>query len=558
MSPRSFLNSSPRMGRALGPALGGALAAWTIAMLLACGVDTGSSSGERTPGGSTNVDPTRRDTVRDDAGTLLVVGRDGGTIRVFDDAGMFNPSAAALSAIAVDERDETAYVAQSFPTRADRKDLDGGVLPDDLSVKTLYAVRVGATEAVGIMRLDGFQDTRVLFPSVGVMLATNRATPSTTSLVSCETRLALWTVGATSFPRTRLSATCLNVDALSPSRRLATSYYGDEDHLRALGLVDPSTLFFAPLDGISADGEVEGAAWLHQRDGLVTVASRSGSYRVDLWDLSAIASANFSPASTPIHATRESGASFSIDTTTEGRPSALRISPDDRLAALSSTYNSAGIRFAGEAPPVPSLHLIDLSSGAQREVAGVVGPVGFSPDNSTVVAWRSTRDEGSSAPLLDGGRRPSGAALVFIDRVTFARTEVALPVSDPLLLFVTRTGHRVIVSVLAPQGELLLYDMQMGRVSGAARPVPAFDHFVSRDDGRELWLADDGLWRVSLLDDSIERVAIGWDPDQINLLPHSDLLVLSRPFENAISFWSPTARATQRTVRLPVPPRPGP
>ena len=532
-----------------GPALAAALGAWTVAMLLACGVDTDASSGERTPGGSTRVEPAPQSVFRDDAGTLRVAGRDGATVAVFDDAGAFNPAAAALSAIAVDERDETAYVAQSFPTRADGKRLDGGAAPADPGVKTLYAVRAGATAAVAIMRLDGETDTRVLFPLDGVLLATHRPIPGW----GCETRLARWSIGAASFPRTRLASTCLTVDALSPSRRLVSAYYSDDEHLQALGLLDPTTLDFAPLDGISVDGEVQGAAWLHQRDGLVTVSAHAGTYQVDLWDLSAVNPARF--ASPPITAARESTARFGVDTGAQARPAALRISPDDRLAVLSSTYGSDGFSLVPRPPPVPSLQLVDLRTGALRTVDGVVGPVGFTPDDSTLVAWRSTPDAGVTAPLPDGGAARSGAALVFIDRETLARTEAPLPVAGPLLLFVTRTGHRVIVSALGATGELLFFDPQMGRATGAVRPAPALNNFVSRDDGRELWVARDGLWRISPLDDAVEAIALGWSPEQINLLPRSDLLVLDRPFENALSFWSPRTRALQRTVRLPVPVR---
>ncbi|MDB4932134.1 MAG: hypothetical protein JWM10_4618 [Myxococcaceae bacterium] len=522
-----------------GALLAGSLTVWTFATVLACG-GTGSTTGERTPGGSTRVDPTPDYAYRDDAGALYVQGRGDAAIPVFTDAGTFNIAAARLGRIAVDERDETAFVMQTFPTRAAVKEFDGGLTIDTLGQRTLYAVRDGA-EATALLDLDGFRSTAVFFPESGVLLAASRSVDDGNS---CATTLALWNVGATVLRQLRPATGCVSVGALSPSRRWATARSDSR-----FGLLDASTLVVGAVPAIGADNV--SAAWLHRRDALVSVAASDvarASLRVDLWNLSSVTSEQISSPAVPV--AREGGATFTIDPVTQVSPSILQVSPDDQLAVLSS-YDGPIFTLDGSRPTT-AVHVVELATRAHWSVDVALGPVGFTPDNSTLVAWRHTSP--ATLAIADAGSFPSDAALLFIDRVTHAVTARPLPFEGPPLFFVTSTGHRVLVSGTAG-AEIFFYDMEMGRFTALSRDAAPLDNFVRRNGSRELWAARGGLWRYGVLTDDVEHIDLGWQPEQINLLPRSDLLVLDRPYENALSFWSPATRATVRTVRLPVPAR---
>lgn len=98
----------------------------------------------------------------------------------------------------------------------------------------------------------------------------------------------------------------------------------------------------------------------------------------------------------------------------------------------------------------------------ERKIPGL-GPAGFSPDGSTIVAWNGTRNQEGQVlvPLFPKDDSPYKHWLVLINTKTWQRTKVTTPFEGPLY-FVTPKGNFV-ATVSDLQGEtLLITDLDHG------------------------------------------------------------------------------------------------
>lgn len=225
------------------------------------------------------------------------------------------------------------------------------------------------------------------------------------------------------------------------------------------------------------------------------------------------------------------------------------VSPDDRFAV----FPVAELEFLGDGQYSYSHQLIvvDLADGSHRTVHGARGPVGFTPDGSTIVSFRTVAaqdDDPNSGPLSE---------LVLIDADDLEETTV--PLGDLGLgpqFFVTRSDNLVVITNPMGGSSIMLHDVDSGTTTSLDAPNGGFlDEFVVRDDARELWMVGDGLWRLDYADAQYENVPLGFDPSHVNRLPLQDLLVLDDPILVRLAFFDPERRTVIGSVDLPTPDR---
>jgi hypothetical protein len=412
-------------------------------------------------------------------------------------------------AIAVDPRTETSFVLSMSP--------DGGR-------QRLFAVGADADVATPVADLSGFVEARLLFPSSGLLLMAQeggaewmRVLDPTTFAVRREARAPVLYAGT----------------RLSPSGRwLAVA---DTSHERGpIHLIDTATL---DIHAIPHGGDWLEAMWLHESDRLLAIVfyrqqTQAPSARILSWSLPGVAQAGF--AATP----EGYWPSPDVDVEVPGASYDLLfsftwvgVSPDDRTAVFPVLRQGSTSGY--------QLLVLDLASGALRTVDDAKGPVGFTPDSSSIVSYR---DEGAGAR----------SDLLVIDRVTLATNDVPLPIDGiGPSYFVSHEGNFVVVAPTLGLSRLVLYDVDHQRLTELRGPSIQLDEFVSRPGHGELWLVDRGLFRLDFHALSLEPIALDWTPSHINLLPRHDQLVLDDGA--ALSFFDPTTRRTVREVALPAP-----
>jgi hypothetical protein len=188
------------------------------------------------------------------------------------------------------------------------------------------------------------------------------------------------------------------------------------------------------------------------------------------------------------------------------------------------------------------LLVVDLSSGALRTVDNAYGPVGFTPDGTTIVSYTYASQNGGPA-------RPQ---LLLIDSADLSSTGMDVPSGQEPSYFVTKEGNDVVVASNFGNADLVIYDISMHRFVSVGGPPLGLENFVSRIGYDQLWLVDQGLYSLNFHTDVLEPVPLPWTPMNVNILPTHDLLVLDDANSDAIRFLSPTTRTVVQTVNLPL------
>jgi hypothetical protein len=213
----------------------------------------------------------------------------------------------------------------------------------------------------------------------------------------------------------------------------------------------------------------------------------------------------------------------------------ITVSPDDRFAVIPVSEYGWELGSGRTA----QLLMLDLQNGSVARIDDAFGPVGITPDGSTIVAHRGRDD------------MPNQSELVLIDRATLTRTVVPLPFNGDPIYHTTRRGNRVLISSLYSPVGFYLYDLAMQRLTFLPGVWASLRDFVVREQADEVYALDRGLLRLSLSAARSERVNLRWTPAHLNYLPQHDLLVLDAPATNSLRFWSPTLRETVLDVSLP-------
>lgn len=420
--------------------------------------------------------------------------------------------------IAVDPVTENAFVLSTIDTAETHQ-----------RVKTLYAVGPDSGRARQVMDLSPYHDIRILFPRDRVMLMTQG--------FDFEVLRLLDPVSLEEVKRKE-------VDARYAGTRLAPS--GDFLAVADNGS-DSAPIHLIETDGLEVheiphDGDWLEAMWLTGEDTLLAVifydmGEPTARARLLSWDVAALAADGF-----PVDA-NGLWAQPSRDLTVEGAEGDLLfsytwvgVSPTDAYAVIPVRH-----RAEGEAQLTHRLLVWNLGANAVEIVDDARGPVGFTPDGTTIVSYRYIEeDNGHTAPRL-----------LMVDAVDLAEELVELPGIDLPQFFVTRDGNFVVVASSLGGSQLVLFDASTGEQTELRGPGITLNEFVSRSPQGELWLVDlDELYRLDLFAAELSEVALDWSPAHINILRQRDLLILDDRAANRLVFYDPVALAVVRSASL--------
>lgn len=218
----------------------------------------------------------------------------------------------------------------------------------------------------------------------------------------------------------------------------------------------------------------------------------------------------------------------------------IGVSPDDRYVVFPVSE-----RESGDA----ALLIWDTSDGSVRTVPDAWGPVGFTADGTTIVSYRYL--DQTYTPREDGARHhEAGPSLLLVDTETLSQHIVSLDQETGPRFFVTSEGNYVVVADSFGDESLVLYDVDNDTLTDLGGPDLGLNEFVSRPGAAELWLVQDSLYRVDLLDPVLERVSTTFKPEHINILAERDLLVLDHRYDTDLRFYDPDAREVVNRVTL--------
>lgn len=449
-------------------------------------------------------------------------------------------------AIAVDPKTETAFVLVS------EEDVAEGT-----SQRELFAVKADDTVAHRVLTLDGREDPRILFTDVGALVMSQRHDDEHLAMLDRETfevigrkEIPVWYWG------TRQSA----------SRRWI-GVADNEGPGADIHVIDAHTL---EPRVIPHGGDWIEAMFTNKSDRLVAVTfdTKKGSGRLLSWSMDQLASDGF--------ATKSASAPWDghdLDVPLGGvLPDQffsftwVGISPDDRLAVVPVRKATPGSDWSNVPIEDYELLVTELATGDVRVVPRAKGPVGFSPDGSTIVSYTDSADG-------------AGQDLLLIDAETLETETVDLHSDAGLHFFVSHRGNTVVVAG-ADAGHLVMVDLDDGGQTTMRGPSAPLDEFVVRDrkqarlgykspeksmsdTAEELYLVSTrydaelapiggDLVMADLLRGETVNIPLPFEAAHIAILPNNDQLVLGDLEGRTLHFLDPKSHSVLRDVRLPV------
>ncbi len=414
----------------------------------------------------------------------------------------------SIGALAVDPRTETTYVVRRSE-----------------GAQRLLAVRDDGS----VSEVDEIAgaDARLTFSEAGAVL---------TSTIDDHTEARLF--GRESFELLESRAFSLPIRGFttSSSGRFLASVGGLGNDV-PVALLDASTLAGSATATTSVSVQL---TWLAGRDVLLarSVTPRDdGSYVVRLraWDVARVAEALF--------VTEEDGfwrgPTLDLSVATVGSAPGLVASPDDARAALDLV-----VRGESDDSLAWIVRVVDLASGEQRTVADVAGPLVFTPDGSTLIAFE--------APATSSGASTE-QRLVAIDVETLVVRPLDLTSNGPAF-FYTAAQHWMLIATVEDDYTLntVLYDLEMGVAVDVGSDLFA-RQFVHRDG--ELWaLSATGLDRIPLASGISTPVPLSFASANLNILPRRDRIVLDDVADaSSLHFFDPESVTVSSTAILVAP-----
>lgn len=450
-----------------------------------------------------------------------------------------------LGSIGVDPATEVSFVVQEV-RRYDDEGNEGSVEVD--LRKTLFAVPPEAIAPSGRVDLSHLSDLRILFPGDDVVVLGEEGGADYLGFLDPETLQVNETLPA-------LDGARYHGTRLSPSRRWLAVCDNNQDPcpIHVVDL-DTRTTEVIPHDGFWLE-----AMWLKHSDTLVAVifyaddsdtTADETRARVVTFPMGEVAACGFS-----VDAGTWCGRALDVEL-----PGAspdwlfsftwLGIAPDDGVVAVPYLLGGEHV-----------VTLVDAQDGSARTVEDAYGPVGFTPDGSTVVSYRYHTEE---APPCDEDLEPEDCpaaettpqlALIDVEDLTVATID--LPTIDMPEYFVSRAGNLVVVADAWAGGQLVLADLDQGSATALRGPDVALRELVAMPDSAEIWVADDGLFRVDLLEGVVEQESPGLTPVAINVLPSRNRLVMDDGEGRSLVFFDPDQRTETARAILPLPLEPG-
>lgn len=440
--------------------------------------------------------------------------------------------------IAVDDRTEKAFVLNNY------KD-------DDLEETSLLRAVDPDTGLVSeVADLTGRDDARILFPASGVLVMSEKDEKDELLLLDKDT-----------FKEKQREP----IDVRYHGTRMSPS--------RAWIAVADNTSVTAPIHIIDAEiltrrviphnGDWLEAMWKNKSDELFAIVfynmAEDGTdpnlkpyARILSWSMTDVEAGQFEPDAEGFWPDRKLDiqvpdvtGDFLFSFTWVG------ISPDDKWAVFP-------VRETDPATPeTHALLVVETATGEVRVVPGAKGPVGFTPDSSTIVSYD---DNGSqNGPE---GKTPDDEVdqrLLLIDVTTLEIDPQDVDISGGLSYFISRDGNYVVVASNYGDEKLVFYDLDNDATSQMAGPAIGLNEFVSRRGHNELWLVDESsLFKIDMNAGELSQIEPGYGVQHINILPEHDWLVLSDVPNSGsqvprLHFFDPVGLKDVKAVEMPQP-----
>lgn len=427
--------------------------------------------------------------------------------------------------IAVDDRTETSFVlaSQNSTTAA-----DGTTIAPK---QTLFAV----DPDFGLVRkaadLSDRTDPRLLFPESGLLIM---------SEIDSKDRLELFDNITLAPKKTVDMPVRYHGTRMSPSRKFVA--VADNTSLKApIHIIETDSL---ETHIIPHDGEWLEAMFLHQSDTLVAIVfydmdKATAKARLLSWSMNDVRSAGYMPDATGLWAKP------TMDIEVPGVTGDyifsftwVGVSPNDKQLVFPvrkvETDANMNLSYSYE------LLVVDPLTQEVRTVAGAQGPVGFTPDSSTIVSYGDKDMNGNQELWL-------------VDSATLAVDSEPVTLEGGITYFISNDGNFVVVAGADGKQRLVLFDVDKGSSTQMAGPGVGLNEFVSRPSHKEMWIVDNqALFQLDLAGGAFESVKTSFAPEHINVLPKHDKLVLDDATTNNLIFFDPTTKEISKTVELPV------
>lgn len=439
--------------------------------------------------------------------------------------------------IAVDDRTEKSFLLNNYTD-------DSGVQETSL----LRAVDPDVNVVHEVADLSGRDDARILFPASGVLVMSEKDGKDELLLLDKDTFVEK--------QREPLDVR-YHGTRMSPSREWIA--VADNTSVTApIHIVDAEIL---TRRIIPHDGDWLEAMWKNQSDELFAIVfyDMDGSVpdakphaRILSWSMEAVKAGQFEPDDTGFWPDRKLDidvpnvtGDFLFSFTWVG------ISPDDKWAVFP-------VRETDPATPEEyALIVMETATGEVRIVPDAKGPVGFTPDSSTIVSYD---DQGSqNGP---DGRTPDSEVdqrLLLIDVATLEVDPQDVDISGGISYFISRDGNFVVVASNYGDEKLVLYDLDNDASTQMAGPAIGLTEFVSRKGKNELWLTDDSsLFKLDMNAGEFSQIDPGYSVDHINILPQHDWLVMtevprSGSEQARLHFFDPAGQKDVKAIDMPAP-----
>lgn len=477
------------------------------------------------------------------AAAIFVVGCEGAT---FGENSAGSDTFLGFGAIAVDHLTDTVFLLQRKGIDATADGSTDAASSTAPAKARLVAVQEDGT-AKALVALDGATDVRLLFPSAGVLLMSEHEGKDTLRLLDRGSLDVVQKVETNArYHGTRLSASRRWVAVADNAGAGVPIHVIDSENLQAREV---------PHGGAWLE-----AMWLRKSDSLTAavfetgpLSGEVGKVRLHMWSIASLQSNQFAVGEAGLWTGVEK--SFDLG---EGMPgligtmSWIAVSPTDASLAV-PLLRAESLNASGKAEKVRAeLAVVDLQAGKVHAVPDAFGPVSYTADGSTIVAFRPVQPAAGD-PASGGAQAATNQReLVLVHLPSMATETVAVPVPGLLSFFVSHAGSWVVMTTTDAGSGYLLHDLSTGKTTQLSTSGGSLASFVSRPPHDTLYLLDGGqLDKLSMAEGTVKNLPLPFVPGQINYLPGKDLLVVSEQGADAVHFLSPVDGAVVYSSVLP-------
>ncbi|MEZ4312384.1 MAG: hypothetical protein R3F14_30510 [Polyangiaceae bacterium] len=441
--------------------------------------------------------------------------------------------------IAVDDRTEKAFLLNDFK---DEKTLE--------ETSFLRSVDPDSGLVSEVADLTGRTDARILFPKSGILLMSEE-----------DSKDELLLLDKDSFAEIKRQPLDVRYHGtrMSPSREWIAVADNTSD-TAPIHILDGATL---TQRVIPHNGDWLEAMWKNKSDELFAIVfynmdqndpNADKPYaRILSWSMEQVNAGGFKPDASGFWPDRK--LDIQVDNVSGDYLFSFTwvgISPDDKWAVFPVRETDPNT------PEEYALLVVDTATGEVRVVPDAKGPVGFTPDSSTIVSYD---DKGSQNGA--NGKTPDGEIdqrLLLIDVETLEVDPQDVDISGGISYFISRDGNYVVVASNLGDEKLALYDIDNAAATQMDGPAVGLGEFVSRKGKNELWLTDEpSLYKIDMVAAELSEISTGYDVQHINILPKHDWLVLSdvpatTKDQPRVHFFDPVSLKDVKAVEMPAPP----